>query len=682
MYRPGVTNPGGRKSFFARKTVSRLKTCKTRIRVAARVLDKTCKLSRGAYASCSRGMEKSEAASALEVARLEAAHAEGAAVKAIEAAIAARQESSHVKAILVKARAEESAANERAKKGADDVKRTIEEDRTAKKAVTAAKAELVRSAAATIEAEANAVNAVQAVEVAEKAVSAAEVEVHKAVEQIGLIQEVVRVEAGNLKHAKKAAHDGATRVEDTTKAEGLATAALQEAENIASSRGEAADRASKKAYTLREEEEESARALETAKAAADEYDGQGGEWEKRTQKTLKERESEYKRISAASAKANSAEAAAEAASDDAIDKVNKAREDLEMKAEQATSAQQQAKDTEAALAKQTGITEEAEKEASKWIANHATAESELKVAKAAAAATTVTRLEEIAQAAKAAEEAATAEEVRSIAAAAAAKDAMEKALVERDAATVAAAEKHANAEKVAEREHEAEAKESIVDHLVAELEEKVHLLATATYEARMGAPAWWSREEGENTAQETRNARQAETSLDIRALAAANKTKHYDVSVLDKWQLFKQWASSSQGSEMWNARKIFYAKDGTLISGITIMVSDIVGSALDRGAPAPSLCKLTGDGLTQASVGQVRAPHPSQPPLLPPYDPMHQHFRQLRRYSHHSARPWVGGQFHHHRVQRSRDSLRGWGRHVHRQYPLLRPRHSSTRQDR
>ena len=122
----------------------------------------------------------------------------------------------------------------------------------------------------------------------------------------------------------------------------------------------------------------------------------------------------------------------------------------------------------------------------------------------------------------------------------------------------------------------------------------------------MGAPAYWTREEGESTASATRKARQEEAAVDIRSLAGATKTKHLDVSVLDKWQLFKQWtAANSQGAEMWAPRRLFYTKEGALISGLQIMVSDIVGSALDRGAPAPQLCKLTGSGLTQASVGQV-----------------------------------------------------------------------------
>ena len=82
----------------------------------------------------------------------------------------------------------------------------------------------------------------------------------------------------------------------------------KDAEKDVNARHEAQSRAAKKAYTLREEEEEAARALETAQAAADEYEGQGGEWEKRTQKTLKEREAEHKRVSAAAATQRSSSA--------------------------------------------------------------------------------------------------------------------------------------------------------------------------------------------------------------------------------------------------------------------------------------------------------------------------------------------------------------------------------------
>ena len=61
------------------------------------------------------------------------------------------------------------------------------------------------------------------------------------------------------------------------------------------------------------------------------------------------------------------------------------------KAAQSAEAHAVSKDAAAALAKQTTIFEEAEKQAGTWIANHDQAEGQLKLARAAAAATTASR---------------------------------------------------------------------------------------------------------------------------------------------------------------------------------------------------------------------------------------------------------------------------------------------------
>ena len=53
----------------------------------------------------------------------------------------------------------------------------------------------------------------------------AEIELNKAADAIGQLQEVVRLEATNLKHAKKLAHDAATKAEETERAEAQAASA-------------------------------------------------------------------------------------------------------------------------------------------------------------------------------------------------------------------------------------------------------------------------------------------------------------------------------------------------------------------------------------------------------------------------------------------------------------------------
>jgi len=320
---------------------------------------------------------------------------------------------------------------------------------------------------------------------------------------------------------------------------------------------------------------------------------------------LKEREADYKRVSHLSQKANQTEVAAEAAADDAHAKVKSAQEDLDAKKLQAQEANETGKEAAAVMASAQAVFDEAEKEASLAVANHQLAENNLKDAHEAAEATTVTRLEEIAEAAQKEEKVAVAEEKRLVELAEAAKEAMDKAADERDATKAAAAEKHEHAEKLAERENEADAKEEVVDGLITELEAKVHALAVATFESRMGAPAFWTYEEGEATAEASRESRREAANHDARAVATASRDRHLELSVVDKWLLFrKMTAENSSSADTWNVKKIFH-KDGGVISGISIMVADILGSALDRGPPDPMQCVVSGAGLNSATICQV-----------------------------------------------------------------------------
>ena len=123
----------------------------------------------------------------------------------------------------------------------------------------------------------------------------------------------------------------------------------------------------------------------------------------------------------------------------------------------------------------------------------------------------------------------------------------------------------------------------------------------------MGAPAWWTEEVGKATAARSRAARRTTAQADLRNIAAGRSRS--DHSAVDKWRLFKQWLSdhstSSADLNMWHVRKMLYGADQAVQSNLALMVSDILGSALDRGPAAAKACMVQGEGLTQASLGQV-----------------------------------------------------------------------------
>lgn len=540
-----------------------------------------------------------------EAARTEAARVELALVQAIEVAIQAWQNSSHVKVALEKARNEAEACATKSKLANEHVKKMRDDNQRTSAALAAAKRSVVQNAAATVEAEANAVNAVEAVAVAEKAVGEAERELAAAQQNIGSLQEVVRVEATNLKHAKKAAHDALAKAEEAEHAETQASEKLQEAEVKATQKQQAAIKASKKASQLRGDVEEAQYAFQTAAAAAEEFEGQGGEWERRTAKTLKDRENEHKRLALLSNKANQAEAGAEAGADEATKHAIVCKDDLENTKQLTIDAAEAGREAATLLAEQQASYDKAEGAAGEAISRQDQAEANLKAARAAEAATTVMRLEQVAVTAKEEEARSRAEEERLTAASGVAQEALQKATEDAAAATAAMKEKTAHVEKVGEREHEAEAKEEVVNELLADFESRVHLLALATYESRMGAPAWWTREEAETTAEVARAARRAAASHDQRSVAAASKDKHQELTVVDKWKCFKVWGAENSASiDMWNFRRCFYNRDGELLSGIGVMVADVVGSALDRGPPDPKQCTVSGEGLGAASIGR------------------------------------------------------------------------------
>ena len=542
---------------------------------------------------------------ALDGLRTDCARIEAAAVKAIEIAVQAWQDSSSVKTALTKVRQEAADAADKAKRAMETMRKTREQHQKISLDLAAYKRLSIKAEEATAEAELNAKNAVAAVTVAEKAVEVAERETSAKYGLIAALQENVRMEAGVLKEAKKVASDATAKAEEAGEAEKAAKESLEQAQENVLNLQQAAQKATKKSYTLTEEEDEAARAYQAAHASAQEFEGQGGEWERRTQKTLKDREADHKRVSANLKKTKAAEVAAESAYDEALDAVAALNEEIEKKKDLSALAEEETKKMADLQASAQQVYNKAEGEAAQAIFEHKTAEGELKKAKAAAAATTVTKLEEMAAAAREEEKNTKAKEADFDEKATAAKEAGDRAAAERERLQAIAGEKESHVHDIAKREHEALHKEKVVIEHLKELEEKVYVLAQSTYESRMGAPAYWTREEAEVTAEEARQARRELASQDARALAMGTKALHLDMTVLDKWQLFKLWGEENWSTvDMWNVKNAFFNREGHIITGIAIMVADIVGAALDRGPPDPKQCIVKGEGLSSASIAE------------------------------------------------------------------------------
>ena len=115
-------------------------------------------------------------------------------------------------------------------------------------------------------------------------------------------------------------------------------------------------------------------------------------------------------------------------------------------------------------------------------------------------------------------------------------------------------------------------------------------------------------EEAEANAVDARSQRRTAAAKDIRMVAIGKAPA--DLTAADKWYLFYQSIlPENKGADVmsWNVRRLLYGIDGSFKSNVDIYMADYVGSALDR-RQAPALaqyCKIQGEGLTQAVLGQV-----------------------------------------------------------------------------
>ena len=567
-----------------------------------------------------------DAADALKVehdAKIEAVHHEHSVIKAIEQAIISRQTADAGREALEKARAEAAAAANKHKMAQDGYEsaKTYAADKQAE--CEAAKAALIKAHKDREEAEAAAESAATGMETAAAAAAAAEAELKtahatksNAEKDARAAGDKARAEATEVKWAKREADKTSMAAQDAANAEALAGATILECETSLVQKQDAATALAKVAYDLRDEQEEAERAVERATRAVAEFDGEGGAWAIRTQEQLKDRENELRKIGAQSAKASKAEADADAAVDTAQKRLDDARDDHVQKAAATVKATETAAEAAQTLVDQTAAadvaTEEqdkAEKTALAADAEYEVVKQKLENAQSAASATFVERTAANAATARDKEQAAMKAETRSIERAAESKEAESKALVEMEAAAHVAEQKHMQAEKVADKDHEAEARAKVADGLIEELERKVLRLAVAKYAVR---GAYMSVEEAEERAVETKAERREAGLKDLKLLAIGKQTAT-DYTAADKWFFFKHALTDSNRSEInqWNVRRLFHGIDGKMKSNLDTHLADYVGSALDRrkGPAMAKFCKLAGEGLEKASLGQVCCTH-------------------------------------------------------------------------
>lgn len=553
-------------------------------------------------------------------AKSEAIAAEHAVTKAIEVAIVARQTAEASKELVEKARVEAFAAAQKAKVAIDAADFTKKMSQVKHDDMIQAQSDLKEAITERKEAEDKAESAATGMETAAAAAEAAQAELKVADMKKRVVEKEVktasdkaRAEVTEVRWAKKEADKLQLAAQEAANAEGTALNAIADGETALVQKQEIAKSVAKLAYDLRYELEEAEKAVERAARAVAEFDGEGGAWALRTQEQLKDRENEWKKVNVASTKASKAEADADMAVENAQNKLKACREDHIAKIAATAQAEEAAAEAVKNFAEQTKSSElAAERED---MARKSAVEAEnlyqvlhakMENAQQAASTTFVEKAAAHAVEARQRETDAIKYEELSITAAAEAAEAEEKTRVEMDAATAIAEQKAAIAEKVTDKDKDAQMKADIVNGHVHELDSKVLTLAVAKYTVR---GAYMDVEEAKQRALETRTNRRSIAVKDVRILTIGKDKASTEYTIPDKWYVFQQWLGETHNPDMglWNVRRLLYGIDGKLKSNLDALLSDFVGSALDRrkGPASAKYCKLAGNGLKEAALGQV-----------------------------------------------------------------------------
>lgn len=539
-------------------------------------------------------------------------------VRAIDTAMVARQSAEAQSGALDKARSEASAAEQKATRCIAAAETALEDDAGAAAAELEAEEALKAAVTERERAEHILSNGAQAAENAAQVTAKARAEekdallkVHVLEKNAGSLADKLTESSQEVKNAKREAEEVGRRAEQAEEFERLARNAITEAEKVLEVRRAASAEASKKAYMLREEAEEKSQAMETAARAAEEAEGGERDWEQKTQERLKARELDFKKAQSTANKASRLEQQAEVAENEADMKLATAQEEFEAKEAVAKAEMEASKEANAHVLLKVQEFEEAQnaadtaqvqvKEAQEYAGECAVRAAEAAMAEEE---TTVERAEDAALRARDAEAKAIQVKTMMAAEALAKRNALKAADAEAASSKTAAESKLEAVKKASEKEQFAETKETHADALVDEFQTQVIDLALARLAAR---GVHMTKDEAQGAAQSAMTSRLA-SATDARS-QRHSKERHSEamaLSVVDKWILWRRRTETQQADPVPNIRKLFSSSDGNAAtSSLDLLISDIVGSALDLGPIDPTMCKMVGGGLSHASLGKM-----------------------------------------------------------------------------
>lgn len=545
--------------------------------------------------------------------RAEAFAVEIVAIKAIDAAMVARQAAEAQSGALERARSEAVAAAQKAARCSAAVDKAsaakgaaVEAAEEAKKAIGPAIAERER-------AEHILSNGAQAAEAAAAATAAARFAEREALlkvrdleKTLAQLADKVSAETQAVKAAKRESEDVGKRSAEASAIEREAFMAITEAQKVLDSKRALATDAANKAYMLREEMDEKNQAMETAARAAEEAEGGERDWEVKTQERFKAREMEFKHAQQAAEKALKAEKQAESAENEAAIRLSAVQDEHRAQAEVANKEEAAAKYAAATVLEKVDAVERAHKAHDEMLKQIEEAKDQAKVCEfkveeaiKAEEETTVERAQEAAARARDGESKAKSlsKELSEVA------EVKARALVaveeELAAAVASEASKRELVDKASEKDRFAESKEEVADSAVVELRAQILGLALARLLARHVDMT----EEEAAQAAEAASRRRVQAGKEHRG--QGSKSVFAELSTIDKWSLWRQRAEIAQMDAVWNVRRLFYNTDGSIKSSLDLLVSDIVGTALDLGPISPKHCQILGDGIHHASIGQV-----------------------------------------------------------------------------
>ena len=566
----------------------------------------------------------------LAAATAEAIAAEHVCVSAIEAAMISCQAAAKVADDLQMMRQTSAIAAARAKDRTTAAKKYVQATESAGKALEKAQDAVAKAKDAVEAAQQLAINAVDGEIVAKAAAEQAQTDVYEATEAHEAARRGARNMEEELKNSKKA-REGADRYVDEAKRAAItAGTSLVKAEERALLEAEKVSDATKRTYTAVQQREEAEEALKVASRAAEEIEGI---WLERHMKKVRAIEAEFRRAQATAVKAQTEEDQAEQRSDKAQETLRLAQADLPRRKQEAEDAAAAAIAAGEKVARVVAETEESQREEAAKKEKAEESHKALKSAQARARRTTVQGAEDELMAAKQQLYEANQWEKDRLQNAERTRKAAVTPIAEADTAHADAELRASEVELAAEPERDALQKEDACNAAVLAFEASVNLLSLEVFSARFEQQPFWTAEENTEMAAAAQADRlERMVCFDVEIYTSGKERKrNAQWSALDKWRLFKAEADDGKRDlDHWCVQRLLYEADGAIVGGITMIVSHLIGLALER-APAgvaasleaelaqlallepvevatdpltADRCRVTGDGISRAVLEQ------------------------------------------------------------------------------